>query len=61
MRQSPSEALAEELLDILELDQIFEMNDLTDLDVLSVLVEAGLISQPERVIERFEAEYEEDD
>lgn len=55
------EDLAEELLDILDLDDILEINDLTELEVLAVLIKEGMISQPERVIERFEAEYEEED
>lgn len=50
--------LAEVLLKDFTLSEILEMNNLTEEDVLQILVEGGLIDQPERVVAEFEAEEE---
>lgn len=52
--------LAEELLSLFELEDILEMNDLEEVEVLSILISSGLIGQPEHIIEQFEEEDDED-
>jgi hypothetical protein len=46
--------LSEELLENFTLSEIFELNDLKDEDVLSILIRGGHIGEPSVVIERFE-------
>lgn len=53
--------IAEVLLDMFELEEILEMNDLTPHEVLERLIESGLVSQPERIIEELEGFEEEED
>lgn len=43
-------AIAEEMLSDIELADILEMNDLTDLEVLTILISGGYIGQPERYL-----------
>jgi len=41
-------SVAEDLLSSFELDELLELNDLTEHEALSILIEAGFIVQPER-------------
>lgn len=45
------EDLAEEILRDFSLEEILEMNDLTEEEVLSVLIDRGLVNEPERYFE----------
>lgn len=47
-----AEELAEEILLSFPLDEVLEMNDLTELETLVHLIEAGLISEPERIVRK---------
>lgn len=49
-------SLAETLLEDFSLVELLEMNDLTEEEVLELLIEGGLIGQPERIVEQFEVE-----
>lgn len=49
-----AEALAERLLKDFTLEEIMEYNDLTEEDVLTVLVEGGYIGEPERIVAEVE-------
>jgi hypothetical protein len=40
--------MAEEILKDFKLEEVLEMNDLTEEDVLEILLENGLINEPER-------------
>lgn len=51
--------LAEELLRGFTLEELLEMNDLTEEFVLEYLIVGGHIAEPERIIARFEGESEE--
>jgi hypothetical protein len=46
--------LAETLLASFDLLEIMEMNDLTEELVLEILIEGGMIDQPERIVREFE-------
>lgn len=46
--------LADFLLSQFTLDELLEMNDLTELEVLQRLIEDGMIGEPEHVIEEFQ-------
>lgn len=48
--------LAEFLLEIYTLPQILEMNELTEEDALSLLLEHGYLSEPQTVIQEYEIE-----
>lgn len=51
--------LAEELLRSFTLEELLEMNDLTEEFVVEYLIAGGQIAEPERIIARFEGESEE--
>ena len=42
------------LLEQFTLEEILEMNDLTQIEILNILFDEGLLFQPERVFERLE-------
>lgn len=46
--------LADELLSMFTLDEILEMNDITETEVLKILLEGGCIGEPERVLQAYE-------
>jgi hypothetical protein len=46
--------LAEVLLQSFDLSEILEMNDLTEEEVLSLLIDNGLISEPSRIVDDYE-------
>lgn len=48
--------LIEELLSLHTLEELFEMNDISEEDVLRILLEGGHIGEPERVLQAFEIE-----
>lgn len=50
------ERLAEALLSDFEFSDILELNDLSDQEVLEILIRGGYISQPETYINQFEDE-----
>ena len=54
------EDLVEELLASFTLDEILEMNNLSDEDVLKILIREGQIGEPEHVIEEFSSKSIED-
>lgn len=49
-----TKTLAEVLLQSFDLLEIMEMNDLTEEEVLDILIEGGYIDQPERIVREFE-------
>lgn len=49
-------ALEEILLANFSLDEILELNDLTEEDVIALLFENGLVKEPENLIREFENE-----
>lgn len=54
--------LAEFLLDMYDLEDLLELNDLTEIEVVSYLLEAGLLGEPASVIQEYEdAETEEEE
>lgn len=46
--------LIEELLSLHTLEELFEMNDLSEEDVLRILLEGGYLGEPERVLQAYE-------
>lgn len=52
------EEIAEALLSDFTLEELLELNNLTELEVLSILVEGGHVGQPERYFERGQGESE---
>lgn len=50
--------LAEALLSKFTLEEILEMNDIEEEESLLILLERGMISQPEHIIQEFEAEWD---
>lgn len=55
------ERIAEEMLKDIELTEILEMNNLTELEALTILLEGGHIGQPERYFARLEVEDEDEE
>lgn len=54
--------LAEFLLDMYDLEDLLELNDLTEIEVVSYLLEVGLLGEPASVIQEYEdAETEEEE
>lgn len=47
-------SLSEILLQSFELSELLEMNDLTEEEVLDVLIKEGLISEPSRIVDDYE-------
>lgn len=56
-----AEEIAEDMLADYELSEILEMNDLTDVETLSILIQRGFIGFPERYLDRLEGETEDED
>jgi hypothetical protein len=52
--QMLQKTLAEVLLQSFDLSEILEMNDLTEEEVLSLLIDNGLISEPSRIVDDYE-------
>lgn len=50
---------SEELLKVFELPELLEMNDIEEVDVLSLLIENGMIGQPERFLRMMENDEDE--
>lgn len=48
--------LIDELLSLFTLEEILEMNDLSEEEVLLILLEGGMIGEPERVLQAYEVE-----
>lgn len=51
-------SLAEELLAQFTLEEILEMNNIDEDESLLILLERGMISQPEHIIQEFEQEWD---
>lgn len=51
--------LIKDLLNDFELEEIFELNDLSPEEILRILLEGGYIAEPEIILEKYER-YEED-
>jgi len=52
------EEIAEALLSDFTLEELLELNNLTELEVLSILIEGGHVGQPERYFEQGQGESE---
>lgn len=50
------EDIAEFLLEMYDLEDILEMNNLTDVDALALLIEGGSIGHPRAVLDRLQSE-----
>ena len=50
--------LAEELLLHFSFEELLEMNDIQEEESLLLLLEKGMISQPEQIIREFEQEWD---
>lgn len=53
--------LTEELLETFTLEEILELNDLTEHEVVAILIRGGHIGAPEHLIELFEGSSTEED
>lgn len=53
--------LADELLSQFTLEEILEMNDIEETESLLILLERGLISQPEHILRQYELEVEDEE
>ncbi len=51
---SQTKELAEELLDSFNLDELLEMNDLSEVEVICLLLEWGYLGEPQRLIQLYE-------
>lgn len=49
--------MADDLLKDFSLEELLEMNDLTDTEVLAMLIQYGLINEPEHTIEERTASF----
>ena len=52
--------LAEEILEFLALEDLLELNDLTEIEVVAYLLEAGLLGEPSTLIQKYEIMEEEE-
>lgn len=52
--------LAEALLEMFSLPELLELNDITEEDVLELLIREGRMSQPEHIVLEYEEESEEE-
>ncbi len=46
--------LAEAILDVYTIEELLELNDLTEIELVTHLLEAGLLGEPATIIEAYE-------
>jgi hypothetical protein len=52
--------LADLLLDLYSLEELLELNDMTEIELVAHLLEAGLLGEPSSIIETYETQEEDE-